>query len=125
MATVNRVVTYLSAIHAPTAVAGSSYITATIANVTAEELRLPCYFVQANNVSAGPELRVYRSTDGGASFDTVAAPVFSITRAASTKDQKTVILDGGVYAFSMCTGGPNTCTVGINTVEVLTAYRSE
>ena len=124
MSVVNRVVTYLSAIHAPTAVAGSSYITCTVVAPGVEELRIPCYFVQAANVSAGPEVRVYRSDDGGATFDTVAAPLFSITRAASTQDQKTVVLDGGVYAFSLCSGGPNTCTLGVNTAEVLTAYQA-
>lgn len=124
MATVNRVIAYLPTIHSPTAVAGSSYITATIANVTVEEVRVPFYFVQASNVSAGPEVEVYRSTDGGGNFDTIAAPPFGITRASSTQDQKTLLLDGGVYAFAMCSGGPNTATLGVNTAEVLTAYES-
>lgn len=124
MPKINRVIAYLPTIHSPTAVAASSYITATIANVTAEEIRVPFYFVQASNVSAGPEVEVYRSTDGGANFDTVAAPPFGITRASSTQDQKTLLLDGGVYAFAMCSGGPNTATLGVNTAEVLTAYES-
>jgi len=58
MSVVNRVVAYVPALAAPTAVAGSSYITCTMVAPTVEELRVPFYFVQANNVSAGPEVRV-------------------------------------------------------------------
>lgn len=122
MSTVNRIIAYISTLHAPAPVAGSSYVTVTIDNITAEELRVPFYFVQAANVSAGPEVEVFRSTDGGNNFDTVASPVFSITRASGAVSQKSIVLDGGVYAFKICSGGPNTCTVGVNTVEVLTAY---
>lgn len=122
MSTVNRIIAYMSALHAPAPIAGSSYVTVTINNVTAEELRVPFYFVQAANVSAGPSVEVFRSTDGGVNFDTIASPVFSVTRASGSVSQKTLVLDGGIYAFKICSGGPNTCTVGVNTVEVLTAY---
>jgi len=124
MSTANRVIAHIATLHAPAGLAGSAFMTATIVNLTAEELRVPFYFVQYGTSSAGPEVEVFRSTDGGANFDTIAAPSFSVSRSGGTQDRKTIVLDGGIYAFKMCAGGPYTCTVGVNTVEVLTAYEA-
>lgn len=123
MATVgNRAIAYVAAPDTPTAYGQSAFQTVTIDFRTAENVRLNWYGVQDANVSAPPELDVYRSADGGVSFESIAMSSVAFTLAASAVDRKTLAIDGGLYALVMQSGGPNTATLGIETCEILTGY---
>lgn len=117
----NRVLAYLPTLHAPAQYTGSAEVTATLVVGTAEQVRVPFYCVQAT-VTAGPEIHFYRSTDGGANFATIAEPAIAISRAPNTTHRRVVTLDGGIYAIRMVAGGPSSATLGIETIEVVTAY---
>jgi len=117
----NKVIAYISTLHAPAQYTGSAYITATLVANTAEEIRIPFYCVQRTH-TAGPEFAVFRSTDGGANFETIPQPNIAISRATNTWDRKVLVLNGGTYAFRMCAGGPDSTTLGIQTIEIVTAY---
>lgn len=74
--------------------------TATV-NITAGwEIQMPvrCVF---SRVSADPQVYVYRSMDGGASFDSVPFASFAITRVATGTGQASVALSTGQYVVRM------------------------
>ena len=117
----NRAIAYLAAPHAAEAVAGSAWITATFDCRTAEQIVVPLYVAQAT-ASANFPINIYRSADGGANFATVARPAMSISRLTNSWARSAVVLDGGKYAIAMCSSGPNTATLGIDTCEIVTGY---
>ncbi len=123
MATVgNRAIAYVAAPHVAAAATGSNFITATIDFRTAEKFWIDFRGAQAGDVTSPPELDIYRSSDGGVSFESVAMSSTTFARVASADDRKVIELDGGFYALAMQAGGPNTATLGIETCEVLTGY---
>lgn len=123
MATIgNRALAYVESPLTPAAVEGSAWETATLDLRTAERFWLPFRGVQEESADAGPEIYVYRSTDGGASFESVAASSYTFAAAPSSDGRKIIELEGGLYVLAMQAGGPNTATLGLETVEVLTAY---
>ena len=77
------------------------------------------------SVSAGPEVDVYRSTDGGATYETIAtvAAVFP-TLPIATVQTRQVLLTTGYWAIRLQTGGGVATTVSfqVNTAMVITAY---
>lgn len=112
---------FVATVLAETGLAGSSSLTATV-NITAEwERYVPFRAVQAANVSAGPEIRVYRSTDGGNNFDSEPAPQFVLTRGGNSDNRLAVRLDTGQYAIELVSGGPNTATLALLTQYSVTS----
>lgn len=123
MAEAHPIRTWVAAIMAGTAVNQSSSLTATIALTLAHEFRMPAAVV-FSNVSNDPVISVYPSSDGGAGFDSDAMFSFPIGRISAGIGQRSVVLDGGIYAIQLLNSGPNTATMQILTQEVLTAYES-
>jgi len=121
-----RAIAYVATLHAPLAYVESSSITATLDCRSCEQIVVPFYQVQQAEVSSPPEVSVFRSADGGNTFDTIAQPAFAFSRNVNNADQKSIVLDGGFYAFRFMSGGAGatyTATMGILTCEAVTAYQ--
>ena len=57
------------------------------------------------NISAGWEAYAYASTDGGATYETVATTSFAIVRSPNTVDRKTMRLPPGQWLLRIISGG--------------------
>lgn len=124
MATVSTpVATWVATIMAGTAVNQSSSLTATL-NITAGlEVYVPVA-VQFSNVSADPVVFIYRSMDGGTTYDTTSMGSFSIGKIATGKGQASIVLATGQYALQLLNSGPNTATIMVLTQLVITAINN-
>lgn len=127
MSVSNPVLTYIqlmgTSTTALTGVAGSSFVTATFQITAGWELRIPYHGVQASNVSAGPEVAIYEMVCDGTvapKYATIPTASLAITRAASGADVAFMRIDAGIYCARLCSGGPNTATVGLLTGAVFT-----
>lgn len=110
-----------------TAQNGSSWVTANFQITAGWEIRIPFQGVMAANVSAGPEIYAYRGIQnlgGTPTYETIASRAKGINRRASGNDVTTITLDTGYWCLALCTGGPNTATVGALTGEVVTGIIS-
>ena len=106
-----------------TGLAGSAFCTATFQLTANWELRVPIQAVQAANVSAGPELAIFAAAGDGNSapkYETIPLINYALTRSASANDVATIRLDAGLYCARLCSGGPNTATVGLLTGLLVT-----
>lgn len=125
MAAVNStpVITWVAALLTGGAVAQSSSLTITVNLTSGWEIQVPvkCQFT---TVSADPVISVYASSDGGATFDTVAFSAFSIARVTSAASQASVRLPVGQYCLQLLNSGPNTATFFVQTQQVLTAIQN-
>jgi hypothetical protein len=129
MATVvsSPIETFVAALQAAGGLAGSSFVTCTQVNCTAIwERRVPFWGVQASNVSAGPELWVYEAVANYAGTPpcTTQPLVTAIPFKASANDTVVVRLDTGLYTLVLCSGGPNTATVGLLTCMDVTGINN-
>lgn len=117
------VAAWVAAIMAGTAVNQSSSLTATV-NITSEwAIQIPFAF-QFSNVSADPVINIYRSMDGGATYDTTPMNSFSIGRVSTGKGQASIVLPTGQYCFQLLNSGPNTATGMVLTYLVITAFNN-
>lgn len=101
--------------------AGSSSLTATLNLTAGWEVYVPFRGVQNANVTAGPEIRAYRSFDGGTTYETSPSAAFAIARNSGVDSTITLRLDTGQWALQIVSGGPNTATVAILTQVSITA----
>lgn len=124
MTVANPVQAFAATLLAATPIAGSSSTTVTVNMTAGWEIYFPVRTVQAANVSAGPEIRCYRSMDGGATFANVPMPSFGIVRAASGDNIISCRLDTGMYAIQLMSGGPNTTTFIVSTQMIITSIVS-
>jgi hypothetical protein len=69
------------------------------------------------NVSAGPQISVYRSTDGGTTFDSIPLQPLGYARQSGGSAQGSIKLETGQYAIQVLTGGGSSATW---TIQVLT-----
>lgn len=123
MATVGtRALAYVASPFAPAAYDESTWDTATLDLRTSEKFWLPFRGVQGGSSDDGPELHWYRSTDGGANFESVALGSYAFATGVGDDGRKVNEIEGGLYALAMVSGGGDTATMGLETVEVLTAY---
>ena len=92
------------------------------------EMRIPFIGVQPNtaNISAGWEIYVYRSTDGGATFETIPTAGMSIARNPNVSERKTLRLDTGYWALRVISGGNVAATFSfrVGTIEEITAINN-
>lgn len=94
------------------------------------EARVPFRADQGNtaNISAGPEFYAYRSTDGGATYETIASVGISITRNPNGTDRKALTLSTGYWLLRVITGGNGgsfgTTSFQIGTIENITAVQN-
>lgn len=116
-------VTYAAAIQSGVGLGNSASFTFTVSITNAWEIRVPVQVFFPTNVSAGPQISVYRSTDGGVHFDTVAMQPVGIARQSGGNQQVSLKLENGMYACQVLVGGGSTATwtVIVNTQEILTA----
>ena len=90
-------------------------------NLTAGlEIQLPIQ-VRFSLVSADPLVNVYRSMDGGATYDVNPLLSFSILRLASRTVQQSLALPTGQYLLQVQHSGSNSASVGLLTAAVITA----
>ena len=118
----NSIVAYVATVHAGSNIATSAYITFSFQLTAGFEAWVPIRCVTTANVSAGAEVYVWRSMDGGANWETLATLAEVFPRASSTNAQKGIRLDTGQYLIGVLTGGPNGVTVMMETAWVVTAY---
>ena len=119
-------VAYLAA---PLAAYGNSatvWATATVFAPGVWDMKVEFQGISQATVSLPFELRVFQSSDAGATFDTFANPYTArtIARAVSSAEKVHITLPGGYYAFAACIATPVTGTILMGTVEVNTAVIS-
>lgn len=114
---------WVASIMAGSGVAQSASLTATIFLTLAHKFKIP-FACQFSNVSADPIVSVYPSSDGGNGFDSDAMTAFSIGRVASGTGQRSIDLEGGIYAVRLQNSGPNSAVFRVLTQQVLTAYET-
>jgi hypothetical protein len=115
---------FLAAPMAGTAMGQSANLSLRL-SVAGFEAVVPIVGVQPNtaNISAGWEVYAYRSTDEGATYETVASAGMSIARNPNTSDRTTLRLDTGHWVIRVVSGGnvAATFSFSVGTVDVLTA----
>ena len=105
----------------------SVWATFTFANTAGFEAQIPVEFAMTGDFSTSPEIHVFRSTDGGATFETQGS-VYGVIRddtlATGRTIRKDITLDNGWYQIRVMTGSSAvaTYTVALTTAELITAY---
>lgn len=118
MAVATPVLTWVAAVQPGIAVGNSGSYTFNVDITQQWAMVVPVIVRFPTNVSAGPQVLVYRSTDGGTSYDTVALTPLGLARQSGGFQQVSVKLETGNYAVQVLVGGGSTSTW---TVQVLTA----
>jgi hypothetical protein len=93
-------------------------------NITqAWQIKVPVIVRFPTNVSAGPQFNVYRSMDGGTTFDTVPLQPIGLPLQSGGAQQASIKLETGQYAIQVLSGGGSaaTWTVQVLTQEITTA----
>jgi hypothetical protein len=115
--------TWASTLTVGVAISQSTSYTFTINITQAWEIRIPVQVFFPTNVSAGPQVNAYRSTDGGVSFDTVPLQPLGLPRQSGGNARVTLRLETGQYAVQVLSGGGSaaTWTIVVMTQELITA----
>lgn len=123
MAVATPVETWAATIQAGVGIGQSASFTFTVNITQAWEIRIPINILFPTNVSAGPQINAYRSTDGGVTFDTVPLQPLGFPRQSGGNERVTLRLETGQYAVQVLSGGGSsaTWTVQVNTQEIITA----
>jgi hypothetical protein len=123
MAVATPVETWAATIQAGIGIGQSSSFTFTVNITQAWEIRIPIEVRFPTNVSAGPQINAYRSTDGGVTFDTIPLQPLGLPRQSGTFARVTLRLETGQYAVQVLSGGGSaaTWTVRVLTNELVTA----
>lgn len=123
MAVSTPVETWASTLTVGVAISQSTSYTFTINITQAWEIRIPVQVFFPTNVSAGPQVNAYRSTDGGVSFDTVPLQPLGLPRQSGGNARVTLRLETGQYAVQVLSGGGSaaTWTIVVMTQELITA----
>lgn len=123
MSVANPVETWAATLNAGVAVGNSGSMTFTVHLTQGWAIRIPINVLFPTNVSAGPQANVYRSTDGGANFDTVPLAPVGLPRQSGTSAKFSLKLETGQYAVQVMVGGGSTATwtVQVLTQEITTA----
>lgn len=117
MAVATPIETWLATIQAGIGIGQSASFTFTIHLTQAWQVVCPILVRFPTNVSAGPQISVYRSMDGGNTFDTVALAPLGIARQSGGQQQVSIKLETGQYAIQVLSGGGSATTW---TIQVLT-----
>ena len=115
-------ITWAATLQAGIGINQSSNFTFTVHITQAWQTVVPVIVRFPTNVSAGPQISVYRSTDGGATFDTIALQPMSFARQSGGFAQGSIKLETGQYAIQVLSGGGSsaTWTIQVLTQQVLT-----
>ena len=115
--------TWAATLNAGVAVGNSGSMTFTVNITQAWQCKVPVNVLFPTNVSAGPQINVYRSMDGGATFDTVPMQPLGLPRQSGGNQRISVKLETGQYAVQVLAGGGSTATwtVQVLTQEITTA----
>lgn len=129
MSIANPIKTWAATIQAGVGIGNSGSFTFTINLTQAWQVAVPVIVRPPANVSAGPQINVYRSQDGGNSFDTVPIQPLGLVRMNSSQaafQQASLKLETGQYAIQVLVGGGSTATwtVQVLTQEYLTAIQN-
>lgn len=104
----------------------SAYVTFSFANTQGFDAFIPIKVITPASVSAGAEVYVFRSTDGGASYETELSIGQAFSRANSSTQVKDLILrDPGQYLVAVLVGGGSSATWSVDfasTVQLITAF---
>lgn len=119
----NPILTWGATIQAGVAVGQSASFTFTIHLTQAWQVVCPIVVRFPTNVSAGPQVNVYRSLDGGVNFSTVAIQPLGLSRQSGGLQQMDLKLETGQYAVQVLSGGGSaaTWTVSVLTQQYLTS----
>lgn len=125
MSVATPVVAYVASIEAGKALPQTGTYTFNIAIPAAWEIKLPIEVMAPNtaNNSSGPLIFVFRSSDGGTVFDTVALQSVGLTRpTAAQKQQFSMKLETGNYLVCVVMGGgqASTWSIRVLTQQILT-----
>lgn len=117
------VLAWVATIQAGIGIGQSSNFTFTVHLTQGWQINVPIKVWFPTNVSAGPQISVYRSADGGLSYDTVPLQPTSMARRSGNSDTTSLKLETGNYAIQVLSGGGSaaTWTVQILTQAVITA----
>ena len=79
------------------------------------------------NVSAGPQINVYRSMDGGVNFDSVPLQPVGLPRQSGGSARVSIKMETGMYAIQFLVGGGSTATwtCQVLTQEITTAVLNQ
>jgi hypothetical protein len=115
--------TWASTIQAGVGIGNSGSFTFTVNITQAWQIKVPVIIRFPTNVSAGPQINVYRSMDGGTTYDTVPLQPLGLPRQSGGNQQTSIKLETGQYAIQVLVGGGSsaTWTVQVNTQEITTA----
>lgn len=124
MATVNPVQSFLSTYVASGASGQSLYVTFSFAITANFEAQIPVLMVTPAGVTAGAEVYVFRTADGGATYETELSIAGVFSRSGSATQRKDINVTTGQYLVSVLVGGGSSATwsVGLGTAWVITAY---
>lgn len=116
------VLTWVATLQAGIGIGQSANFTFTVHLTQAWQIIVPVKVFFPTNVSAGPQISVYRSTDGGVNFDSVPLQPLGMARQSGGNLQGSIKLEQGQYAVQVLSGGGSaaTWTVQVLTQQVLT-----
>jgi hypothetical protein len=123
MAVATPVETWAATIQAGVGIGQSASFTFTVNITQSWQIKIPVLIRFPTNVSAGPQINVYRSMDGGNTFDTTPLQPLGLPRQSGGTQQTSLKLETGQYAIQVLSGGGSsaTWTVQVNTQEIITA----
>lgn len=116
------VLTWAATLQAGIGVGQSSNFTFTVHITQAWQTIVPIKVLFPTNVTAGPQISCFRSTDGGVTFDTIPLQPLSLARQSGTYAQGSIKLETGQYAIQVLSGGGSaaTWTIQVLTQQVMT-----
>lgn len=128
MAVATPVIAYVTSLLTNKAISNTANYTITVNIPSAWQVNIPIRIgsPHTTGVSLGAQIFVYRSTDGGVSFDTVALQPMGLPRptAADITQQASIKLETGSYVIQIQAGGNGTATtwtLNVGTYMVITA----
>ncbi len=129
MSAVNRQQVFISTYPGKSGSPQSSYVTFSFSNTAGFDAWIPIQVNYPAANSAGTEVYVYRSTDGGATYETQGTLGMVFDRVASATAKRDLVLrDPGMYLVSVLAGGSGSAaTFSVDfgaTIELTTAFVS-
>lgn len=104
----------------------SSFVTFSFANTGGFDAHIPIQIIYPTNNSAGSEVTVFRSTDGGATYETQGTIQLIFQRVSNATHKRVLLLrDPGIYLITVLGGGAAASTFSYNfgaTIELTSAY---
>jgi hypothetical protein len=122
----NRQQAFISTYAGSGASAQSAFATFSFANTAGFDAFIPIKIIYPTNNSAGSEITVFRSMDGGVTYETSGTLLLAFPRLANATHVKMLVIrDPGIYLVSVLGGGAAASTFSYNfgaTIELTTAY---